>query len=463
MRTITIPPEGYGHQSRLDIQIALDSIGWVKPYSPHIIYDLANVIAARQLDVEPEYMEIPEDSEDKKYFENLIKFLDAIDPALISGHSPIQKAVYFNASLENLDMNTTKNEKAKSELTQKPAKKASGLIQNKIIAFVDDAEDLLTDKTDAQSGIAITDIDPLDAQSGKESNDYKIDILVGGATGKDGDNKDIDPERMVLDMQKSVCEIREFAATQGAEYCGLRNTVPEVMPLTDAVRKMINNLSILKSRKQIHHVKNPETATPVKMNTYSQVARLHAKSTMLHPTFDLKFLTKQVLVKKKEKKGTQDVVFLIDASSSMGTHDKVAWVRALLMDRFDEVIKGGCKLYVIPYEFNAYTKQTMCFNSKEDVQKNLNWLPKFNMGNTNIQKAIEQVIDAIKTKSLGKYPIIGQSPEIVVILDGHDKVARNFTPKHVVHAFILGRNNNDVRGMAKRSGGTYELLYNETA
>jgi len=194
------------------------------------------------------------------------------------------------------------------------------------------------------------------------------------------------------------------------------------------------------------------------MENYDQIAKV-SKTKMAMPNFDDKFIKKELIVKEKVKpeEKKQILYMLLDDSGSMTNETKQTYVRAVLLNRLEAVVKGNAELKFCLYESKRYN--FMDIVDKKGAKKAFNMvsLRVPGGGGTNIGRVIQETIDEIC--KLEDY----HDPEIMIVCDGDDKLhVEEVDLKGVkVNAVLLGRKNPDIEKLTKLSGGFYtvEALY----
>ena len=196
-----------------------------------------------------------------------------------------------------------------------------------------------------------------------------------------------------------------------------------------------------------------------KMTSYGDITKA-SLSSMAMPDFEEKFISKRLMVNERVSSVSkkQILVFLIDDSGSMNAMTKKSWVKALLMNRVDAVLKGQAVLYINKFVSTYRTSFWMKVSNAaevEDVLKNFRSYFTFGGGSTNIEGSLRKCIDEIKTGKLGKHNLEGERPQICVMNDGQDEIDTKYKPEIITHGFILGSNCNDMKKMCENSGGIY--------
>ena len=194
------------------------------------------------------------------------------------------------------------------------------------------------------------------------------------------------------------------------------------------------------------------------MNEFGQVGRLSNMSQIGMPTFNVKLAQKALQVRDVEQAAKQILIFLIDISGSMSCYDKISWIKALMHNRLTAVKAGDAELFVVPFEMKAFLDKVTAVRTAEEAIRlgGLGWYPEICGGDTDVEEAVRQVCNSIDRGNIGGHALNGVKPEIVVINDGQDDVDPSFCPKYKTHGFILGRDNDGMKGMIKNCGGLYE-------
>lgn len=203
----------------------------------------------------------------------------------------------------------------------------------------------------------------------------------------------------------------------------------------------------------------------VRMRKFSDIARLENKSVMLDPDFEEKMLKKSFYLEKgiKVKEMKQSLIMLIDDSGSMSNYKKIGWVKALMLNRCNEVAKGDAELFICTFESELDRNRWVVIRDKEQAlaaYKNFDNIFGFNRGGTDVQGVLEEAVDWIDKGFVNgedgnTYSFEGNRPQICIINDGQDRVDPMFIPKIETHAFILEGSNDKLKNSCRRSGGSY--------
>lgn len=192
----------------------------------------------------------------------------------------------------------------------------------------------------------------------------------------------------------------------------------------------------------------------LQMEDHGQVTKVR-KTEILKEGFDDKFIKKELIVKEKVKPETkkQIVYMLLDDSGSMACIEKQSYVRAVLLNRLESVVDGKSELKFCLYESQRYQfYDVKDKKSAQDLFKDIS-LRRPNGGGTNIGAVIQETIDDIH--NLPNH----HDPEIIIVCDGDDRLYHESVDlKEVtVNAILLGRQNDDIKKLTKRSGGFYTV------
>ena len=151
----------------------------------------------------------------------------------------------------------------------------------------------------------------------------------------------------------------------------------------------------------------------LQITSVSDVSKL-SKMKMAMPDFDLKLAKKELTVNKKVSPVTKKQMFtmLLDDSGSMGCVQKQTYVRAVLLNRLEPVIKGHATLVFYLYESGRYDKKVI--NTVAEARDLYDQMCKRvpNGGGTNIGAVLQETIDEIC--ALPGY----HNPEIMIVCDG---------------------------------------------
>lgn len=218
-------------------------------------------------------------------------------------------------------------------------------------------------------------------------------------------------------------------------------------------KRLFDKLAVLRDRGKIKAVKVKAERKISRMEEYSQLPQLANMSSKLLPTFNYKFATKQLLVKQDKQATKQNLLLLIDDSGSMSYSAKMQWVEALVYNRLDAVLQNNARLMIAWFEGKIH-RYTIIENRQQAKEFILNKksFGSFNGGGTNIERALKEGLNLIKTKFNSDHT----NSQILIINDGQDEIDPNFKPGITTSVFILGTDNYELKKVCINSGGMYE-------
>lgn len=403
----TKPHKLYHEPTDADIEERFAELGFKQTYAPDLVRDLANAAsflingedaanACVDIHSQTKLVKGTEEYEKQmKYHKNIQSFVSKIDFSKFSGNTPLAKAASIVATLS-------------------------------------------------------------DKKGGKPS-DSKDECSI--PIFQKSDEKSLDDE--IREMEEKVKCMEQVDDSVMKYVMNPKNKCKEMalLDLNDDQRKLLENMALLLEKKSIKAKKTNPRQIVEQMTEYSQISRIVNMTSMKMPTFGYKLATKQLCIKKAEQSNKQSLFFLIDDSSSMATIDKLRWVKSLMYNRLDAVIKGEAELYVGWFEGNLYEASVVRIRNKEEA---LEYLKKGHFGNfrgggTDIQKTIMTTCSLIKKGVINKIEISKLiNPQIVIVNDGQDTINPKYKPDITCHAFILGQDSEDMKAMIKNSGGVYE-------
>ena len=234
----------------------------------------------------------------------------------------------------------------------------------------------------------------------------------------------------------------------------------------DAI-EILENLSLLSKKTRIQyetkatHIDDPQSKIkkPLLMKSHDEVAKCNLIDHAL-PTFKHKMATKSLVVNRAvtKHKQKQCLIFLIDASGSMHDDQKQNFVKALLLNRMEAVVKGYAELYIA-----GFVEHRQTIHKVTNLEECKQYYEKYNDcpggGVTDIQEVLRETVEDLKKNKLGKFDLESIHPEIAIVNDGQDHIDPEFKPGWKVHAFILGNENKNVKKVVENSGGFYERLF----
>ena len=238
-------------------------------------------------------------------------------------------------------------------------------------------------------------------------------------------------------------EVKEKSDTYGIPM----DDILDYKNLKDKELEFLRKLSIIESRGKLKASKFVPKENTDMMNEYSQVSKLRNKTEMLMPTFDYKFATKNLIVKRNTYPTKQALCLMIDDSGSMHEVYKMDWVKAILWNRAVESEKKNIDLYVALFEGSVYefTKINNLDEAKEFYTR-----ISFGGGGTDIQKCATFLMNKFKRESI--------NAQIVVINDGQDHVHPTWEPSQELHAIMLGNGNDHLQTVIKKKDGHFEIF-----
>lgn len=292
----------------------------------------------------------------------------------------------------------------------------------------------------------IASLSDIDGGEGDESEGEPLPIF----TDSDSTSKSIS------EMQEDIEAKRKAGEAAPHTFNSSGGMVELIDKLSNSQIKMLDKLSILDSNSGIKSQIVGKKREMTQMTEYSEISRMSNLSGLVMPTFNYKFATKQMIIRKDRQQQKQLLVLLIDVSGSMNRGDKKDWVRAILTNRYEAVIAGKAELYISTF-LKDVSEDFIRIHDKKSVDNAMNnFFPKFNGMNTNIENALKSTISMIKSKKLGKHTINHlANPQIVVMNDGEDEVDDEYTPEIITNAFILGTDNDEMKTIVENSGGIY--------
>lgn len=292
----------------------------------------------------------------------------------------------------------------------------------------------------------IASLSDIDGGEGDESEGEPLPIF----TDSDSTSKSIS------EMQEDIEAKRKAGEAAPHTFNSSGGMVELIDKLSNSQIKMLDKLSILDSNSGIKSQIVGKKREMTQMTEYSEISRMSNLSGLVMPTFNYKFATKQMIIRKDRQQQKQLLVLLIDVSGSMNRRNKKDWVRAILTNRYEAVIAGKAELYISTF-LKDVSEDFIRIHDKKSVDYAINnSFLKFNGMNTNIENALKSTISMIKSKKLGKHTINHlANPQIVVMNDGEDEVDDEYTPEIITNAFILGTDNDEMKTIVENSGGIY--------
>jgi len=227
-----------------------------------------------------------------------------------------------------------------------------------------------------------------------------------------------------------------------------------IQKLSDRQKRLLEKMAILKSRGNIKVVKSPNIRKVQQMEHIGEIGKLASFSSMVLPNFQYKLCTNQLQVNRDIPEDKQNLLLMIDDSSSMNTTEKKLWVEAIVYNRLEAVINNKARLLICWFEKTIH-RHIIVENRDEALAFiKTGSFGSFTKGITNIESCLKQAIQLIKKLF---EPDLSKC-QIVIINDGDDPIDRRYTPEIVTHGFILGIHNEDLETIIKNSRGKYEIF-----
>lgn len=278
-------------------------------------------------------------------------------------------------------------------------------------------------------------------ETDEESNDENSEQSGSGSKFIDR-IKDKKPQQLNEHISKFV-EVREIADT----YQLGENGILTYEKLMKEEEDFLNKLAILESRGKLKAKKFVQKEEHDMMTEYSQITKLRNKTEMLMPTFNYKFATKNLVVKRNSYPTKQALCLMIDDSGSMNDHYKKRWVKAILYNRTVQAMKRNIELYVVAFEGRLRTiKKIKNIDDANSFYRTIG----FNGGGTDVQGCATKLIEHFKKEQI--------SVQVVIINDGQDRVDPKWEPGEEIHAIMLGHGNEQLQEVVARSNGHFEIF-----
>lgn len=253
------------------------------------------------------------------------------------------------------------------------------------------------------------------------------------------------------------------------DFCNpLLNSQIELNPLSKSLKiNILNKISLLGKlghqfdvEKEVGEtvVANSDVYKKKVMRDYSQLDRVNIYQKML-PTFNIKFLTKDLIVDvpilTNEKK--QKIIILLDYSGSMSESKKQIWVNAILIDRLRYVIKGEAEVYFSYFVSSTSGLQFTHLKNAKDVEEFWKTFSNYpSGGTTDISRIVRYVADEVRggknLHNLKGLNLSKEKPEILIINDGQDSVNSNGFP-YKVNAISLIQFSDELKNLCVKTGG----------
>jgi len=283
---------------------------------------------------------------------------------------------------------------------------------------------------------------------------------------KPTEKKDADGEHQ-LSNDLTSC-VREFLGDLSPEIMSIYGAKTKLqMPIDLKILKDIKIKSYLESKlgmeetseKKITEDQSSKEKKHMAITSMSDLSKVN-KSKFAMPDFKSKLAKKEVFANKKVSPVNKKQMFtmLLDDSGSMSSKIKQSYVRAILLNRLEPVIKGHASLVFHFYESERYDKRVV--NTAKECKALFDEICKRipGGGGTHIGKVLQETVNE-------SYDVPGyHNPEIMIVCDGDDHVDPDKIDfKGVkINVVALGRSNDGLKEVALKSGGFYteEKMYN---
>jgi uncharacterized protein with von Willebrand factor type A (vWA) domain len=197
------------------------------------------------------------------------------------------------------------------------------------------------------------------------------------------------------------------------------------------------------------------------MRDYSQLHNVDLYQRLM-PTFDLKLLTKDLIVNvpvdRTEHK--QKIIIMLDYSGSMNEREKQEWVVAVLVDRLRYAMKEEAEIFFSYFTHDvARLKFTHIYNKQTALAFWTTFSTCPNGGDTALGAMVNRVKECIDNGFLHNLNVDlrQDKPEILAINDGNDSVKTSgFTYK--TNAISLMRENEELKRLAIANDGKYVYI-----
>jgi len=233
---------------------------------------------------------------------------------------------------------------------------------------------------------------------------------------------------------------------------------------------LIKNLgSQFKIEKEIEEkiVANSQIITKKIMRDYSQLGNIDLYQKLM-PTFNLKLLTKDLIVNvpvdRTEHK--QKIIILVDYSGSMHEKEKQEWVVALMVDRLRYVIKEEAEVF-FSYFINDISQMKFhhLYNRKTVMDFWMQFSTEPNGGDTRLGVMVNHIKESISKKQLHNLNVdlSEEMPEILAINDGQDSVKTNQFVYKTNAISVMDGPNKDLKKLCVANDGKYVYVSGKEA
>lgn len=419
--------------------------------------DLDRIIKVEQFD--GDYKQF---AECLKYNKDIQEFLSKIDFAKFSGTSPLQKAVAIMSAIievekmENGGKKKVQWEAITDPMSEEEKQKAKAQQGEKAPEDDDGEGDGNGDSEGKGEGQNEKEGQGNGSGDGQDQGKGQMNYFKPGS----GSGKDIG--QRVTQLERVAFQVVQASKTTSVFDVLHNNPTPEsaISKLSKKDIDIIEKLSILNSL-SFQSRKKGHKQTQNMMRNYDELPRLVSKVDLLKPDFKLKFAKKDLVVNNHEQGGKQSLFLMIDNSGSMADSGKVAWVKAIVMNRMEAVIKGKAELY-IGWFVESVSQTVFAIKNPKQAREFLdkNFYGEFKYGSTNIENCLVSTMAQIKTGRIQgiRLPADIRNVEIVVINDGQDTINPDLVLPYKAHAILLGAKNKDLEQVILRSKGIYHPI-----
>lgn len=239
------------------------------------------------------------------------------------------------------------------------------------------------------------------------------------------------------------------ADNKGFSEITMKDTLGHISPVdnySNVDLSVLELVEIVNEKYAVQARKDNHKFVDRKMRDFSEVTSLKTISDLMMPAGDIKLLKRQLNVRIRQPLPQQNLVLLIDDSGSMSSDFKMAWVKAMLIQRTEQSLKENTKLFVATFLDTFYgLKEIKSYQEAHDYFHNV---CSFGGGGTDIQKSL---ID-LKEEMDELFTTI--DTDIMLINDGEDYIDKktwDFNAKF--HSIQLISYNADLAQVAEASGG----------
>lgn len=225
---------------------------------------------------------------------------------------------------------------------------------------------------------------------------------------------------------------------------------------------LIKNLgSEFKVEKEVEEkrVANSSIVAKKILRDYSELANVDLYQRLM-PTFNLKLLTKELIVnvpiEKTEHK--QKIIMLVDYSGSMNNTEKQEWVVALLVDRLRYVIKEEAEMYFSYFLYNeGHMNFTHIYNRASALAFWSSFSTNPNGGGTDLGNTVNLIKNWIESGKLHNLNVDlrEERPEILAINDGQDSVGTDGFIYKTNAISLIDSDNAQLRNLCLKNKGKY--------